>query len=175
MALAAAMVAPAMNTAAYGWSRWPRPRLAPAVPLMPLPCPAEGSSGVNLISVVTAKGALRFAAYDGNLNAPTFIDFCRRLLHDTPGPVLLVLDGHPVHRSNGVLAGAEPRRVGVEEHQARPDRPRRCQRRGRPQSQRRWRRCTSCKSSRIWSRASSGTQTFVTSPPEQSTYLHPPW
>jgi transposase len=58
--------------------------------------------GVNLISAVTAKGALRFAAYDGNLNAPTFIDFCRRLLHDTPGPVVLVLDGHPVHRSNAV-------------------------------------------------------------------------
>ena len=33
---------------------------------------------VNLISAVTAKGALRFAAYDGSLNGPVFIDFCRR-------------------------------------------------------------------------------------------------
>jgi transposase len=57
---------------------------------------------VNLISAVTAKGALRFAAYDGSLNGPVFIDFCRRLLHDSPGPVFLVLDGHPVHRSNAV-------------------------------------------------------------------------
>src|SRR5919197_3084329 len=57
---------------------------------------------VNLISAVTAKGALRFAAYDGNLNGPVFIDFCRRLLHDTCGPVFLVLDGHPVHRSKAV-------------------------------------------------------------------------
>jgi transposase len=57
---------------------------------------------VNLISAVTAKGALRFAAYDGNLNGPVFIDFCRRLLHDAPGPVFLVLDGHPVHRSGAV-------------------------------------------------------------------------
>jgi transposase len=57
---------------------------------------------VNLISAVTAKGALRFAAYDGNLNGGVFIDFCRRLLHDTSGPVFLVLDGHPVHRSNAV-------------------------------------------------------------------------
>jgi transposase len=63
--------------------------------------------GVNLISAVTAKGALRFAAYDGNLNAPTFIDFCRRLLHDAPRPVFLVLDGHPVHRSNAVKQFAE--------------------------------------------------------------------
>jgi hypothetical protein len=27
---------------------------------------------VNLISAVTAKGKLRFAAYDGNLNGPVF-------------------------------------------------------------------------------------------------------
>ena len=57
---------------------------------------------VNLVSAVTAKGALRFAAYEGNLNAVVFLDFCRRLLHDATGPVFLVLDGHPVHRSNAV-------------------------------------------------------------------------
>jgi transposase len=58
--------------------------------------------GVNLISAVSAKGALRFAAYEGSLNGPVFIDFCRRLLYDTSGPVFLVLDGHPVHRSKAV-------------------------------------------------------------------------
>jgi transposase len=63
--------------------------------------------GVNLISAVTAKGKLRFAAYEGSLNGPVFIDFCRRLLHDTPGPVFLVLDGHPVHRSKAVKQFAE--------------------------------------------------------------------
>ena len=57
---------------------------------------------VNLISAVTAKGKLRFAAYNGNLNAKVFIDFCRRLLDHTQGPVFLVLDGHPVHRSTAV-------------------------------------------------------------------------
>jgi transposase len=62
--------------------------------------------GVNLISAVTAKGALRFAAYDGSLNGPVFIDFCRRLIHDISGPVFLVLDGHPVHRSKAVKAFA---------------------------------------------------------------------
>jgi transposase len=58
--------------------------------------------GIDLISAVAAKGTLRFAAYDGHLNGPVFIDFCRRLLHDTPGPVFLVLDGHLVHRSKAV-------------------------------------------------------------------------
>jgi transposase len=60
--------------------------------------------GINLISAVAANGALRFAAYEGSLNGPVFIDFCRRLLADTPGRVLLVLDGHPVHRSKAVKA-----------------------------------------------------------------------
>jgi transposase len=72
--------------------------------------PVVASTGdrfaVNLISAVTAKGKLRFGAYDGNLNGKVFIDFCRRLLHDSPGPVFLVLDGHPVHRSNAVKAFA---------------------------------------------------------------------
>ena len=54
---------------------------------------------VNMISVVSAKGALRFAVYEGNTNAATFIDFCKRLLHDAPGPVYLILDGHPAHRA----------------------------------------------------------------------------
>jgi transposase len=61
---------------------------------------------VNLISAVTAKGRLRFAAYDGNLNGKVFIDFCRRLLHNSAGPVFLVLDGHRVHRSDAVKAFA---------------------------------------------------------------------
>jgi transposase len=63
--------------------------------------------GINLISAVTAKGKLRFAASDSHLNGPVFIDFCRRLLHDSPGPVVLVLDGHPVHRSKAVKQFAE--------------------------------------------------------------------
>ena len=54
---------------------------------------------VNMISVVSAKGALRFAVYEGNTTVATFIDFCKRLLHDAPGPVYLVLDGHPAHRA----------------------------------------------------------------------------
>jgi transposase len=49
---------------------------------------------------------LRFAAIDGKLDAPTFIDFCRRLLGDTPGPVFLIIDSHPVHRSRAVKAFA---------------------------------------------------------------------
>jgi transposase len=54
---------------------------------------------INLISAVTAQGALRFAAFEGGFNAERFIEFCQRLLHDAPGPVYLVVDGHPAHRA----------------------------------------------------------------------------
>jgi transposase len=67
---------------------------------------------VNMISAVTAQGALRFAVYDGNLNAQVFIDFCKRLMHDAPGPVYLVIDGHPAHRATATkkfVAGTEGR------------------------------------------------------------------
>jgi transposase len=52
-----------------------------------------------MISAVTAQGALRFAVYEGSTTAATFIDFCQRLLHDAPGPVYLIVDGHPAHRA----------------------------------------------------------------------------
>lgn len=54
---------------------------------------------VNMISAVSAKGALRFAVYETNTNAQVFINFCGRLLHDAPGPVYLIVDGHPAHRA----------------------------------------------------------------------------
>jgi transposase len=54
---------------------------------------------VTMISAVSAKGALRFAVYEGTTTAATFIDFCKRLLHDAAGPVYLVVDGHPAHRA----------------------------------------------------------------------------
>jgi transposase len=65
---------------------------------------------VNMISAISAKGALRFSIIDGTLTATKFIDFCKRLLRDTGGPVFLILDGHPVHRSKGVTAFADSTR-----------------------------------------------------------------
>ncbi len=57
---------------------------------------------VNLISAVSWQGALRFSTYEGKFESTTFINFCKRLMHDTKGPVFLIVDGHPVHRSNAV-------------------------------------------------------------------------
>lgn len=57
---------------------------------------------INMISAVTAKGAMHFTTFTGKMDAAVFIDYCRDLLADDGGTVFLVLDGHPVHRSRAV-------------------------------------------------------------------------
>lgn len=57
---------------------------------------------VNMISAVTAKGALRFAVFEGTTTAKSFTEFCKRLVHDSAGPVCLIVDGHPAHRAKAV-------------------------------------------------------------------------
>jgi transposase len=57
---------------------------------------------LNMISAITAQGLLRFSTYTGSFTASVFIDFCRKLVTDTPGPVYLVVDGHPTHRAKAV-------------------------------------------------------------------------
>lgn len=60
--------------------------------------------GLNMISAVTAQGLLRFSTFTGSMTADTFIDFCKRLIADTDGPVFLIVDGHPTHRAKKVKA-----------------------------------------------------------------------
>ena len=54
---------------------------------------------LNMLSAVSAQGALRFMVHEGTVNAGVFIEFCKRLLRDADGPVYLVVDGHPAHRA----------------------------------------------------------------------------
>jgi DDE superfamily endonuclease len=108
--------------------------------------------GINLISAVTAKGKLRFAAYEGSLNGPVFIDFCRRLLHETPGPVFLVLDGHP-HDRIGRAGVTSPEDLKAKALAA----------------------LHRLQKLAHLVRSFFGIPTCGTSPPEQSTYLLSPW
>jgi hypothetical protein len=67
---------------------------------------------INMISAVTARGALWFMVFEGRFTAAVVIEFCTRLLHDAPGPVFLIVDGHSAHRARAVgdcVAGIEGR------------------------------------------------------------------
>jgi transposase len=57
---------------------------------------------LNMISAVSAQGRLRFSTYTGSFTAARFIEFCKKLLHDTDGPVYLIVDGHPTHKAKTV-------------------------------------------------------------------------
>jgi len=57
---------------------------------------------VNLISAISAKGALRFMAIEENLSAEIFCEFLRRLIENMTHPVYLIVDRHSVHRSKKV-------------------------------------------------------------------------
>lgn len=67
--------------------------------LRPVATNAQNRSPANMICAAPAKGTLRFAVYPGNTTAVTLTDFCDRLLHDAPGPVYLVVDGHLAHQA----------------------------------------------------------------------------
>jgi transposase len=55
---------------------------------------------LNMVSAITSKGAMRFMTYTGKMKAPLFSEFLKRLIHNAPGKIFLILDGHPVHRSS---------------------------------------------------------------------------
>ena len=53
----------------------------------------------SISSAVTPKGALRFMTYTGKMKGPLLCEFLKRLIHNAPGKIFLILDGHPVHRA----------------------------------------------------------------------------
>ena len=57
---------------------------------------------VNVISAISPKGELRFMATENNVNAKVFCEFLNCLLADATAPVFLIVDNHPVHRSEEV-------------------------------------------------------------------------
>jgi transposase len=61
-------------------------------------------SSVNMISAVSARGALRFMLVRGKVNGVVFVEFLKRLMHNAVRPVFLILDGGSYHRSRPVRA-----------------------------------------------------------------------
>ena len=57
---------------------------------------------VNMISAVSPRGEIHFDVVTGTMNAQGFIDFCKKLLHDTATPVFLIVDGSSIHTANAV-------------------------------------------------------------------------
>jgi transposase len=57
---------------------------------------------LNMISAVSPRGELHFKVIREGVNAETFIEFLKSLMHNRRRPVFLIVDGHPSHRSKSV-------------------------------------------------------------------------
>ena len=66
-----------------------------------------GRFGLNLVSAINRKGAMRFMCVKGCVNATVVVEFMRRLLATTDKPVFLILDGHPAHKASRVRTFVE--------------------------------------------------------------------
>lgn len=67
--------------------------------------PATGQRfGMSLISAISPRGDFRFMTVNGRMNAEKFLEFLKRLIHNAPRPVFLIVDRHPSHRAKKVLA-----------------------------------------------------------------------
>jgi transposase len=55
---------------------------------------------VNMISAVSPGGALKFEVFFGGCNSAVVVAFLKKLMHDAPGPVFLILDNLSAHKTN---------------------------------------------------------------------------
>lgn len=58
--------------------------------------------GANMISAISARGQLRFMLTKKRVTAKVFIEFLKRLMVNAPGPVYVIVDGHPTHKAKCV-------------------------------------------------------------------------
>jgi transposase len=63
--------------------------------------------GMNVISAVSARGDFRFMLHEGTVTAVVFRDFLKRLMLGAKQPIVLVVDGHPIHKAKLVKTYVE--------------------------------------------------------------------
>ena len=64
--------------------------------------------GANVVSVISNKGHLQFMVFKQRFIAAVFVEFLTRLVRQARGQkIILILDGHPVHRSARVRRWVE--------------------------------------------------------------------
>ena len=80
--------------------------------------PVVATSGqrqaINAISALTNRGAFWYHGYTGRLNADKFIECLRDFLASQRGKVIVIMDGHPVHKAKKVQQWLEQRADRIE-------------------------------------------------------------
>jgi transposase len=65
--------------------------------------PVVASTGarfsLQMLSAISPMGELQFMLYDGRVDAVVFVRFLEQLMLGRTQPIVLIVDGHPIHRS----------------------------------------------------------------------------
>lgn len=67
--------------------------------------------GCNMISAISNRGALEFSVFKGRFTSRVFINFMRRLIKYRRKKILLIVDGHPAHKSKAVQKWLSDKKV----------------------------------------------------------------
>lgn len=57
---------------------------------------------VNMITAISTRGQMRFMTTKETVHSQRICDFLKKLMHDNEGPVFVIWDGHPTHKSKQV-------------------------------------------------------------------------
>lgn len=62
--------------------------------------PATGKRfGINMLSAISALGEMEFMLHEGTVDSGVFVRFLEQLMMNRANPVILIVDGHPIHHS----------------------------------------------------------------------------
>ncbi|MCK5894376.1 MAG: transposase, partial [Endozoicomonadaceae bacterium] len=69
---------------------------------------------LNLISVVSSEGTMRYQTFTGTMDQHVFVKYLKSLVRSVTKPMIIITDGHPAHRSKLVreYVESEPKLLG---------------------------------------------------------------
>lgn len=74
---------------------------------MPIVKTSGQRQSINAISALSNKGGFWYHVYNGKFNAEKCVECFNRFLRNRKSPVILIVDGHPVHKSKRVMEYVE--------------------------------------------------------------------
>ena len=69
---------------------------------------------VNMISALSNRGKLSFCIIDGRVNAGIFLNFLKQLIKGSKRKIILIVDGHPMHKAILVKEWVEENKGKIE-------------------------------------------------------------
>jgi hypothetical protein len=75
---------------------------------------------LNMLSAVSARGDFRFMVHEGSVTQDVFLEFLHRLMRGAQEPIILVLDGHPIHKAKKMPQNMEQLKSFLKSVLARP-------------------------------------------------------